>query len=158
MTHSVVSARESVEGSNSIPCWRIEVRGEDGSQAEYIFPKSTLEWRAAEYGIDPNDVDELLHVILHEPHLTEPEEQGGAIKGGPTLWRASSTQQAHIAHMQRIKDCPVGIDVTGSKHLDVIRHKHGIDPARVRELAAHVDTHRWERRYGGLPKPPRENR
>lgn len=158
MTHSVVSARESIEGNNRIPCWRIEVRGDDGSQAEYIFPKSTLEWRAAEYGIDHADIDKLIHVILHEPYLTDPEEEGGAVRGGPTLWESPSTHQAHAAHMQRIKDCPVNIDVAGSKHLDIIRQHHGIDPAQVRELAALVDTHRWERLYGGLPKPRKESR
>jgi hypothetical protein len=31
------------------------------------FPKETLDWRSAEYGIDPTDTHTLLHVILYEP-------------------------------------------------------------------------------------------
>ncbi|SPL89479.1 unnamed protein product [[Actinomadura] parvosata subsp. kistnae] len=32
----------------------------------HVFPHSTFEWRAAEHSLDPDDVDTLLDVILHE--------------------------------------------------------------------------------------------
>lgn len=158
VTHSVVSVRQAVEGDQEIPCWRVSVRGPGGMQYEHAFPLATLEWRAAEYGIDPADIDTLLHVILHEPHLTAPEENGGGPRDkSPTLWEATSTAQAHAAHMKRIQDCPVTIDIAGAKHLDAIRQApvaHGA----VRAKRQAVDTHRWERLYGGLPKPPKGER
>lgn len=158
VTHTVISARQAIEGSQNVPCWRVGVRGPDGSQREYIFPLATLEWRAAEYGIDPADIDTLLHVILHEPHLTAPEEEGGGSRDkGPTLWEATSTTQAHAAHLKRIQDCPVSIDIAGSKHLDAIR-RTPVPTAAVQEKRQAVDTHRWERLYGALPKPPKGDR
>ncbi|MCP2359716.1 hypothetical protein HD597_006736 [Nonomuraea thailandensis] len=48
------------------PLWGIylvNAAGEDGVQA---FPHSAFEWRAAENGLDPDDVATLLDVILHE--------------------------------------------------------------------------------------------
>lgn len=158
MTHTVISAWQTMEGSQNMPCWRVAVRGPGGSQYEHAFPLATLEWRAAEYGIDPTDIDTLLHVILHEPHLTAPEEEGGGPRDkGPTLWEATSTAQAQAAHMRRIQDCPVTIDVAGAKQLDAIRQAP-VARSAVQAKAQTVDTHRWERLYGGLPKPPRENR
>jgi hypothetical protein len=35
----------------------------------YEFPDSTFEWRIAEYGFDPTDVDSIMDVILSEPFL-----------------------------------------------------------------------------------------
>lgn len=158
MTHAVISARQTTEGSQNVPCWRVEVRRPGGAQYDHVFPKAILEWRAAEYGIDPTDIDTLLHVILHEPHLTALEEEGGGPRGkGPTLWEATSTAQAQAAHLQRIQDCPVSIDIAGSKHLDVIRQAP-VALDGVRDKARAVDTHRWERLYGGLPKPPKGER
>ena len=45
---------------------------DDGTMVPYMhqFPCDTLEWRAAEYGIDPADVDTLLDIVLAEPYLT----------------------------------------------------------------------------------------
>lgn len=41
----------------------------------YIFPRDTLEWRAAEYGIDPADTETLLDIVLYEPHLEIPPDK-----------------------------------------------------------------------------------
>lgn len=35
----------------------------------HLIPRDAVEWRAAEYGIDPGDTDTLLDIILHEPHV-----------------------------------------------------------------------------------------
>lgn len=44
----------------------------DGRRDFHSFPLETLEWRAAEYDIDPADVDTLIDVIVHEPFVPDP--------------------------------------------------------------------------------------
>jgi hypothetical protein len=49
----------------------VDVTGDDGLtvRTAYVFPKDTLEWRAAEYGLDPADTQTLLDIVLFEPHI-----------------------------------------------------------------------------------------
>lgn len=61
-----------------------------------VFPEDTLEWRAAEYGIDPNDTATLLDIVLTEPFLT-PEDWAN----GPTLYDADTIDDARTAHIAR---------------------------------------------------------
>jgi hypothetical protein len=35
----------------------------------YVFPVNALDYRAAEYGLDPDDSRTLLDIVLHEQHL-----------------------------------------------------------------------------------------
>lgn len=61
----------------------------------FIMPEDTLEWRAAEYGIDPGDVDTLMDVVLAEPFLaSHPREI-------PVLFTAATVDEARVAHLQR---------------------------------------------------------
>lgn len=50
----------------------------------HVFPPDTLEWRAAEYGIDPTDLDTLLDIVLNEPFA----------EGDPPLWRVKDRDEA----------------------------------------------------------------
>ncbi|RAJ70287.1 hypothetical protein K378_01452 [Streptomyces sp. Amel2xB2] len=43
----------------------------DGQRDFHSFPLETLEWRAAEYDIDPADTDALIDIIVHEPFLPD---------------------------------------------------------------------------------------
>lgn len=43
----------------------------------HLFPLDTMEWRAAEYGIDPADTATLLDIVLTEPYLTEEDWTAG---------------------------------------------------------------------------------
>jgi len=45
--------------------WIIEYE-EEGTRKAVGFPSALLEWRAAEYGIDPQDPDTLLDIAIHE--------------------------------------------------------------------------------------------
>jgi len=49
----------------------VDVTDDEGKtvRTAYIFPKDTMEWRVAEYGIDPADTQTLLDIILFEPHV-----------------------------------------------------------------------------------------
>ncbi|MGW0575110.1 hypothetical protein ACWD25_03890 [Streptomyces sp. NPDC002920] len=120
------------------------------------MPKTILDWRAAEYGIDPADVDALLDIVLHEPHMADADSQYGTRRGdaGPDLWTAESTDAAREAHLARIKECPVQIGVRGTKAVDTIRRNHRSDPDRIRTMRETVDTNRWLKKYGDLPAKP----
>lgn len=135
-------------------CWEVQLVRPDGTVGNHIMPISILEWRAAEYGIDPTDVDTLMEVILHEPHMApadDTQHSVAAAEDGPDLWAADNTDTARAAHLARVKSCPVQIGVRGSKALAPIRARHRPDPDRIRAMREAVDTNRWMKKYGDLP-------
>ncbi|WP_156960702.1 hypothetical protein [Amycolatopsis taiwanensis] len=70
---------------------------DDGTiRRRYMFPAETLEWRAAEYGIDPTDRATLLDIVLAEPHLT-PEDWST----GSQLHTAPDIDTARADHISR---------------------------------------------------------
>lgn len=81
----------------------IEVQREmvfaDGSaiKGKHAFPADTLEWRAAEYGIDPADLDTLLDIVIHEPFLPEPDQPDLMLYDAPTI------EDARNYHLGRIR-------------------------------------------------------
>ncbi|MEU7240332.1 hypothetical protein [Streptomyces sparsogenes] len=149
--------------------WQVTYTAPSGEVRHHLFPKATLEWRAAEYGLD--DVDEILDIVLHEPHA--PAEESPALPSllatepkrvqlvpRVTLYTAESTAQARHAHRQQIADVkanhvrispPKGVDP-----LDHIRRNHGITADGLRAKREQVDTHRWKKLYGSLPVPIEE--
>lgn len=152
--------------TRGVPRWAVHHIDQDGQGGGYVFPKDMLEWRAAEYGI--SDVDELLDMVLHEPHLPEtPDRDDAALRAGLvtstttdaepiTLFNARSTADALTAHRLRIADTKlvrahVRGPGKGADPLDTIRLQHGITAHGVRAKREAVDTHRWGLVYGGLP-------
>lgn len=128
---TVVAVSEDVTGAG-MELWRVRLQRPDGSFREHIFPKMTLDARAAEYGIDPADVDVILDVILHEPFIAHPGDPrnyaddpaakaghrvktanaiGVAKKGQEApdvpawLFNADSVSQAREAHLLRVAYC-----------------------------------------------------
>lgn len=150
--------------------WQITYQSKAGEVRNHLFPKATLEWRAAEYELD--DVDEILDIIIHEPYV--PAEQPAApvsliaaqAKPGAqaaariTLYTAESAAQARDAHRQLIANVKANhVLITppkGADPLDHIRRRHGITPDGLRAKREQVDTHRWKKLYGGLPVTDRE--
>ncbi|MER5750613.1 hypothetical protein [Streptomyces sp. NPDC002088] len=148
-----VRARQ-VDGT---PCWQVRVLRADGQPHVHVMPQDVLEWRAAEYGIDPTDTDTLLEIVLHEPHMAlteETEDEPARYAAGPALWEADSTATARTAHLDRVKACPVRITVRGQAALAPVRAGHKPDLQRVRAMREAVDTQRWAALYGGLPVQP----
>lgn len=96
------------------PLWGVAVVKEDGSRFLKTFPHSTLEWRAAEYGIDPDDKDTLLDVILHESYIPREDDPLAlmdptssqilsATRGTPTCWTPGVSDRDRLeAHLNRI--------------------------------------------------------
>lgn len=148
------------------PRWVVHTVDQDGNGSGTIFPKDTLAWRAAEYGL--TDVGEILDVILHEFHLPDapgPDDAAARVglvtSTGPdaepiTLLNAPSTTDARAAHRLRVADAKktrarVVPPARGKDPLDVIRTNHGINPEHIRALREAVDVHRWTLLYGDLP-------
>ena len=75
-----------------------ETPGEEtwAEQAGHCFPKDVFEWRAAEYDIDPADMDTLLDVVLSEPFIDP-----GDVKPGERLHDAPTIEEARRAHLAR---------------------------------------------------------
>jgi hypothetical protein len=82
--------------------WHVAVSITDGDTTTrllHAFPVDSMEWRAAEYGID--DPATLLDIVLIEPHLTEEERQTGhQLHGAPDIPTARAD---HIARCARAK-------------------------------------------------------
>lgn len=117
----------------------------------HVFPLDTLEWRAAEYNIDPGDVDTLLDIVLMEPYLT-PEDWalGFRLHDAPDV---ATARQDHLARCARVKlrhrvstrSAPaVGLGARAADReppahpLDPIRRDHGIDPGVIAVKAEYV--------------------
>lgn len=66
----------------------------------HTFPADTLEWRAAEYGIDPADLDTLLDIVLHEPYMEEPDQPDLLLHDAPSIEEARTY---HLARVKRVK-------------------------------------------------------
>lgn len=158
-THQVVYSGEHLP--NPL-LWEIHVQLEGGGKIMHLMPKEALHWRAAEYGIDPTDVDTLMEVLLHEPFLpTQDQEQADPAlkaKAKPRLIDADNTAQAKADHLDRVKNCPAKVIVRGSKALDPIRQGHKANPDVVKQFAQAVDVQRWTHKYGDLPLPPVDRR
>ncbi|WP_030168913.1 hypothetical protein [Streptomyces sp. NRRL S-813] len=150
-------------------CWAILMARPDGSKHAYVFPKYTLEQRAAEYGLDPGDVEGLLDIVLHEQFVHAPGgpgtqdaaarqgmlspalmNSGTARKGDmvPTdLFNAPTIEQARDAHLARVEHAKqtrgrVRPPAKGRDPLDVIRAEHGVTAAGVAARARTVNLHR----------------
>lgn len=108
----------------------------------HVIMKDTLEWRAAEYDIDPAAVDTLLDIVLAEPYLT-PEDwaTGHRPHEAPDV---ATARQDHIARCAQVKlrhrmSTRPGPPAMGGGQakaavdhpLDAIRRAPGIDAAVV---------------------------
>lgn len=76
-----------------------EVTRDDGSTIKHVmtFPEDILEWRAAEYGIDPEDKETLLDIVLYEPLLPDDDQPE------LSLHQAPSIEAARTRHLERIQ-------------------------------------------------------
>lgn len=70
----------------------------DGILIHLKFPIDTLEWRAAEYQIEPTETDLLMDIVLYERFL---EQQPGEV---PDLWSAPSIDEARARHVARVME------------------------------------------------------
>lgn len=97
ITHTGVDSDERLWTAHRQVVW------DDGAveNGVHVFPLVTLEWRAAEYDIDPADVDTLLDIVLAEPYLT-PEDwaTGTRLLDAPDI---ATARHDHIARCAAAK-------------------------------------------------------
>lgn len=107
----------SSEQSGNVITVHTELTMEDGStvSGKHVFPADTLEWRAAEYDLDPTDLDTLLDIVLYEPFLEEPDQPE------LTLHDAPSVEEARAYHLQRVEKV---------KKKATKARRGGVDPVR----------------------------
>jgi hypothetical protein len=96
------------------PLWGVYQTRPDQNTHLHVFPHNTFEWRAAEYGFDPDDVDGLLQVILYEPFIPDPSDPFArqdpsaakllqATHGLPGCWTPGVPEdERRAAHLERI--------------------------------------------------------
>lgn len=108
-------AFRSPEMMGGNPLWGVYLVTEDGKSGVHIFPHSTFEWRSAAHGIDPDDIDSLLEVILHESFIPNPHDPLTAhdplttqfardTHGWPTVWTPGvPDEDRRQACMERIR-------------------------------------------------------
>ncbi|MFF8482319.1 hypothetical protein [Streptomyces antibioticus] len=153
---SVQSARQRKIGD--VDAWEVMLLRADGKPHAHLMPTIALDWRAAEYGIDPTDVDTLLEVLLHEPFMEQAEDEAGQqtgwADGSIDLLSAENTDVARRAHLDRVKDSRVRIDVRGVSTLAPVHAGHRPDSDRIRAMREAVDTTRWLKKYGDFPAQP----
>jgi hypothetical protein len=155
-----VRRTEMVDGAGGRhPSWLVaKVLTHDDGRSErqaMFFPPDTLEWRAAEYGIDHTDIDTLLKIVLYEPHL-DPLEQPDHVHP-MTLHNAPSVRHAREFHLQRVADAAARHPVTVAAHpsmadrdvLHEIRTHSPLHPSVIAAKAAFIaqarDTERGRR-------------
>lgn len=147
--------------------WSVVTRRPDGNLWQTVFPKCTLEWRAAEYGL--TDPAEILDVILHESAVPAPDttptmrslaKSSSARASTPPpvgalgLYAATSTRAARTSHLSLVAEAKKTRAITDPNSLlQHILNDHGMDPDRVRARAELVDIQRWSTLYGALPEP-----
>lgn len=95
----------TTDTSSGLPLWVVDgmQHHDDGSsiRLRHTFPQDTLEWRAAEYGIDPADTATLLDIVLAEPYLTPDDWAAGhRLHDAPDIPTARAD---HLARCARAK-------------------------------------------------------
>lgn len=146
-----------------IPIWRVVLDKGDGTTHLQIMPQDILEWRAAEYDIDPTDVDTLFDIVIHEPFIDSWNDAAAAAgmtspavrstefarKGEqvPTdLFNATTIEEAREAHLVRITDAKenrVSVVIPQAKGrsvdpLEVIRRDHQARPEMIAAMKSDV--------------------
>jgi hypothetical protein len=148
---TVESAFEEPNGA--VDCWYVITRAPGDGGITHVFPKAAFEWRAAEYGIDPQDTATLLDVILHE-QLMDDDEAALLKKDVSAARSTAGARQAYSDRLDMLKQ-RTRIVLDGKNNpLDTIRAKPGISADGVRVKRETVDTARWLNQYGSLPIRP----
>jgi hypothetical protein len=81
----------------------LEITHDDGrtERIAHLMPESILEWRAAEYGMDPDsDREALLEMVLYERHLPPERDGSRALHNAETIADARSHHLARIAELR----------------------------------------------------------
>ena len=118
--------------------WTLENVALGGEQREHKIwlPLDTLEWRAAEYEIDPDDRDTLWDVVLAEIYMLPSDMEGEPqLHTHPDL---GLVRKAHIARAARVKLRHRIATRTGHQVHDTIKNQSVMHPEALALKKAHV--------------------
>ena len=121
----------------------------------HVMPYDALEWRAAEYGIDSNDTDTLMDIILAEAFMSKDDYDPGT-----SLYEAQSVAQAREAHLARCARIKLRhrMSTRGKDHcLNKVKKECHMHPEAVK-LKADLVKHNRENRPGKTKFADDENR
>ena len=135
---------DKVEREDEHDRWRIEqtITADDGtiSRLLYVLPLDAMEWRAAEYGIDPTDTATLLDIVMAEPHLTPADWAAGhQLHDAPDI---ETARRDHLARCVAVKmRHRISTRAKGSL-LDRVRAESRMDVEAIALKTQHVATTR----------------
>ncbi|MEV4078944.1 hypothetical protein AB0J43_01455 [Nonomuraea fuscirosea] len=166
------------------PLWGVAKVEPTGDRMLHVFPHSVLEWRAAEYAIDPDDIDTLLEVVLYEPYMPREDDPLAMtdqlmaavlddVRGLPTCWTPgvpdADRRAAHLErvaavrrHLVELVDAPrpqrqAALEYVGS---DRVAPVQPLDPIRAQtrldpvRVASRRMAVEWERSAGDRNRRP----
>ncbi len=116
--------------------WKVSVLVEE-SVFLHCFPLDTMEWRSAEYAIDPNDRDTLLDLVLAEPWMIDgidPQEHPSGLFNAETIDEARDFQ---LGRVTMVKD-DHGLYSAPEKDRVLLRNQSN-DPRHYIRDASHID-------------------
>lgn len=126
-TMTIVSVDQETRNGGLVELWRVVLQRPDGTTALHMFPADTLEWRAAEYGIDPADRDLLLDVVLAEPWMTD----GVDYTHPRALHNAETIDDARQFHLARVAEVKARYRFMGALHRRRLREESHMDPEAI---------------------------
>jgi hypothetical protein len=100
-----------------IPEWR----SAPGKTVKLLAPLDTMEWRAAEYNLDPSDINTLIDILVCEQYV-----QQDFFQSGNSLFNAPDIETARAAYLSEIARIKLlyRVSTRGKEHpLNVIREK-----------------------------------
>lgn len=125
-------ARPTGDGTN----WKVGVSAA-GMFLLHLFPLDSLEWRAAEYEIDPDDRETLLDVVLAEPWFSD----GIDLLEHPSgLYNAPTIDEARNFHLGRVTVVKSDHGLYSAPRKDrVLLRDTATDPREYIKSASHID-------------------
>lgn len=108
--------------------WRVAMQTPNGKYL-HIFPTASIDLRAAEYGMDPDDSETMLDIILHELYITDMHHLH------PKFVYNTDADTAREHYLSLIEDVKKNtVQVTDPNNL--LKHIHQMHP-RIRSRVTH---------------------
>lgn len=127
---TITAVRKESIGSEF--AWIIEMDVEGALPWVYANPVHTLGLRSAEYGIDPNDVDTLIDIMIHEHHFQVPDSH-------PTFLWNTDEKTAREAHLARVADAKTRVThLDPNNLLGIIRESHNPNDPMIGQFRATI--------------------
>jgi len=133
----------------------LEVVGEDGTtiRVAHVMPKDAAEWRVAEYGLDPNDHDTLIDVLLHEGHVHADIAPEDSLHLAPTVEHAREALLGAV-RVRKAKVAPAVAKGKAHPEADARQRMAGMLLMHPEVIAAKREYVQHIRKYGGTATPP----